>query len=153
MVLKKIVLFFIVLVLALMNVAHAANNNLKDFVPGSYQQILQANANAPFMMVVWSVTCSSCLKDMALLNKLHQSKPGLKMVMLATDGKEASSQVQAILQKSGLASVENWNYADDNPQRLQYEIDPAWFGELPRTYFFDKTHQREGVSEIGRAHV
>ena len=26
------------------------------------------------------------------------------------------------------------------------EIDPQWFGELPRTYFLDSKHQREGIS-------
>lgn len=148
MLLKKNILSFLLFVSAMMNVAQAANIDLKPFVPGSYQQILQANTNKPFMMVVWSITCSSCLKDMALLDKLHKSKPDLKVVMLATDGKEAAGQVQAILQKSGLVSVENWIYADDNTPKLQYEIDPTWYGELPRTYFFDKAHQREGVSGV-----
>ena len=120
MLLKKNILFFLLFVLALMNVAQAANTDLKPFVAGSYQQILQANANKPLMIVVWSITCSSCLKDMALLDKLHKSKPDLKIVMLATDGKEASGQIQAILQKSGLVSVENWVYADDNTSKLQY---------------------------------
>ncbi|SJM96202.1 conserved exported hypothetical protein [Crenothrix polyspora] len=148
MLLKKLVLSLLLLMVLLTNATQAGQATLKPFVPGSYQQILTETAKQPFMLVVWSITCSSCLKDMALLNSLHKSHPKLKIVMLATDGAQASAQIQATLQKNELTAVENWNYADDNSQKLQYEIDPTWYGELPRTYFFDKIHQREGISGV-----
>ncbi|WP_394752061.1 TlpA family protein disulfide reductase [Crenothrix sp.] len=148
MLLKNFVLFLLLLVPTLNNAAQTDQATLKPFVPGSYQQILTETAQQPFMLVVWSITCSSCLKDMALLNSLHKKYPKLKMVMLATDGAQASTQIQGILQKNELTTVENWNYADENSQKLQYEIDPTWYGELPRTYFFDKAHQREGISGV-----
>lgn len=147
--LKKLVVILLLLITAtLKNNAFADPGFLKSFVPGSYQQILVTSQHQPLMLVVWSITCSSCLKDMALLNQLHKSKPELKIVMLATDGLSANQQVQAILQKNELATVENWIYADDNTQGLQYEIDPTWYGELPRTYFFDQAHQRKGISGV-----
>lgn len=118
------------------------------FVPGSYQQMLASNANQPFMLVIWSVNCSSCLKDMALLSSIHQSRPELKMIMLAADELSAAEQIQQILEKNQLSEIENWVYAEENTQKLQFEIDPKWYGELPRTYFFDKTHQRTGVSGV-----
>ncbi len=118
------------------------------FVSGSYQQILVSNANRPFMLVVWSINCSSCLKDMALLSSIHKSKPELKMVMLAADELSAAEQIQQILEKNQLSDIENWVYAEENTQKLQFEIDPKWYGELPRTYFFDKGHQRTGVSGV-----
>jgi len=118
------------------------------FVSGSYQQILSSNANRPFMLVVWSINCSSCLKDMELLSSIHKNRPELKMIMLAADEPSATEQIQQILEKNQLAEIENWAYADDNTQKLQFEIDPKWYGELPRTYFFDKAHQRTGVSGV-----
>jgi hypothetical protein len=118
------------------------------FISGSYQQILTANANRPFMLVIWSINCSSCLKDMELLSSIHKSRPELKMIMLAADEPSATEQIQQILEKNQLSGIENWAYADDNSQKLQFEIDPKWYGELPRTYFFDKTHQRTGVSGV-----
>jgi len=118
------------------------------FVSGSYQQILVSNANQPFMLVIWSVNCSSCLKDMALFSSIHKSRPELKMVMLAADDLSAAEQVQQILEKNQLSDIENWVYAEENTQKLQFEIDPKWYGELPRTYFFDKAHQRAGVSGV-----
>ncbi len=125
-----------------------AETSLKPFGVGSYQQLVAAHANQPFMLVIWSLTCPSCVKDMALLNKLHQDKPTLKIVMLATDDISEAAQVQNMLTKNNLQSVENWIYAEENTQKLNYEIDPNWFGELPRTYFFDAKHQRTGVSGV-----
>jgi len=125
-----------------------AQANPSAFVSGSYQQILADNAKQPFMLVVWSVNCSSCLKDMTLLSSIHKSRPELKMIMLAADEPSATEQIQPILEKHQLSEIENWVYAEDNTQKLQFEIDPKWYGELPRTYFFDKTHQRTGVSGV-----
>ncbi|MDO9170186.1 MAG: hypothetical protein Q7U18_14000 [Methylobacter sp.] len=118
------------------------------FTSGSYQQILSSNANQPFMLVIWSINCSSCLKDMELLSNIHKSRPELNMIMLAADELSVTDQVQQILEKNQLSDIENWIYADENTQKLQFEIDPKWYGELPRTYFFDNTHQRTGVSGV-----
>ncbi len=126
----------------------AEQATLKPFVPGSYQQLLDSNANKPFMLVIWSITCSSCLKDMALLNKMHKANPNINMVMLATDDSTATEQIQQILAKNELTGLENWLFADDNPQKLRYEIDPKWYGEMPRTYFLNKKHEREGISGV-----
>jgi GH35 family endo-1,4-beta-xylanase len=68
--------------------------------------------------------------------------------MLAVDDISETDQIQAILKKNQLSDIENWGYADENTQKLQFSIDPKWYGELPRTYFFDKAHQREGVSGV-----
>jgi thiol-disulfide isomerase/thioredoxin len=138
----------VILSALLNNPASAEQPALKEFTSGSYQQILESNTNQPFMLVVWSITCSSCLKDMALLNSIHKKRPELKMIMLATDDISEIGQIQSILEKSQLSGIENWVYADDNTQKLQFEIDPKWYGELPRTYFFDKTHRREGISGV-----
>lgn len=118
------------------------------FVSGSYQQILASNANQPFMLVVWSINCSSCLKDMELLSSIHKHRPKLKIIMLAADEPSATEQIEQILAKNQLSDLENWVYSEENTQKLQYEIDPQWYGELPRTYFFNKAHQRTGVSGV-----
>ena len=128
--------------------AKAESAEVKSFVTGSYKQLLESNANKPFILVIWSITCSSCLKDMALLNKMHKANPKINMVMLSTDDASATEQVQQILTKNDLTGLENWLFADENPQKLRYEIDPKWYGELPRTYFLNKKHEREGVSGV-----
>lgn len=146
MTLNKLCSGILFLFLASLNIAAQAEQSA--FLSGSYQQILASNANKPFMLVVWSVNCPSCLKDMALLSSIHKSRPELKMIMLAADEPSATEQIQPILEKHQLSEIENWVYAEENTQKLQFEIDPKWYGELPRTYFFDKTHQRTGVSGV-----
>lgn len=126
----------------------AEQADIKPFISGSYQQILANNANHPFMLVVWSIDCPSCLKDMALLSSIHKNKPELKMIMLAADDLSATDQIQQLLKKNQLSDIENWVFADENTQKLRFEIDPKWYGEMPRTYFLDAAHQRKGVSGV-----
>jgi hypothetical protein len=146
MFLKK--LFSSLLLLLLVSFNAPVQAEPSAFTSGSYQQVLASNAGQPFMLVIWSVNCSSCLKDMALISSIHKSRPELKMIMLAADELSATEQIQQILEKNQLSDIENWVYAEENTQKLQFEIDPKWYGELPRTYFFDKTHQRTGVSGV-----
>jgi hypothetical protein len=119
---------------------------LRSFIPGSYQQILKSQADKGFMLVIWSLDCSTCIKDMELLSSIHKSRPELKIVMLSTDEPDAEPAIVKLLDKYQLADLESWVFADDNTQKLRYEIDPGWYSELPRTYFYAASHQREGVS-------
>jgi len=140
-------LLFIALAL-LTNITHAESPVLKPFTSGSYQQLLTDNADKPFIVAVWSLTCPSCIKDMAVLSAVHKAQPDIKIIMLSTDDISEAADAEKILASNQLTAVENWIYAEENTQKLQFEIDPKWYGELPRTYFFDKAHQRDGVSGV-----
>lgn len=72
--------------------------------------------------------------------------PRFKFVMLATDDLSEAGEVSKIIERQGLNGLESWIFAGDNEQKLRFEIDPAWYGELPRTYFFNSAHEREGIS-------
>ena len=42
--------------------------------------------------------------------------------------------------------TKNWSQsnranAEADEDKLRYSIDPTWYGELPRTYFYDADHQ------------
>ena len=145
---NKIFSVFILLFALSNNIVEADQSGLKPFDLGSYQEILANNADKPFLFIIWSVNCSSCLKEMPLINVIHKKNPQLKIIMLATDDISEVDQIQTILKKNHLSDVENWSYANENTQKLQFEIDPKWYGELPRSYFFAKGHQREGVSGV-----
>ncbi len=80
------------------------------------------------------------------MNELQRNRPDLNIVMLATDDVSIADQIQKVLAKNQLTNLDNWVFADKNAQRLRYEIDPKWFGELPRAYFLDKNHKRQGFS-------
>jgi thiol-disulfide isomerase/thioredoxin len=126
--------------------SEAQESFIKSFGPGSYQQILRENADQPFVLMLWSVDCPSCLKDMALVRDIQKKRPELKIVMLSTDDPNATGEVKTIISRYQLDSLENWVFGSDDAQKLRYEIDPSWYGELPRTYFFNASHQRIGKS-------
>ncbi len=124
----------------------AEQQKLKQFVSGSYQNLLAENTKKPLMLTIWSTTCSTCLQKMSLLRELQKNRTDINFVMLSTDDVSLASQVKSILSKNQLTDVESWIFADKNAQKLRYEIDPTWYGELPRTYFYNKNNERVGIS-------
>lgn len=126
----------------------ATDTTLKTFNSGSYQHLLTSYKNQPFVLIIWSINCSSCFKEMSLITKLHQQQPKLNLVMLAVNDHSVDAQINEILAEFKLNKLENWVFVEDNSVKLRFEIDPNWYGELPRTYFFNAQHQRIGISGV-----
>lgn len=127
-------------------VSHAALAEVQPFVVGSYQKLLEQQAGKAFVLAIWSVDCPSCIKDMAVLREFHAQYPQLPLLLLSTDEPAARPQVEKLLRDQQLEGLPNWQFADEDAQKLRYEIDPSWFGELPKTYFFNQEHLRVGKS-------
>lgn len=138
--------YLFIAILSMSLPVRAEQANLKHFTSGSYQQLLKEYADKPFVLMIWSISCASCLKKMPVMSELRKSMPGVNLIMLATDDASATNQVNSILTGNQLDHADNWIFADANAQKLRYEIDPKWYGEVPRTYFQNKEHQRVGVS-------
>jgi hypothetical protein len=63
----------------------------------------------------------------------------------------APSAVSAMLAQTGLVAAENWIFNDDFVERLRYEIDPRWRGDIPRTLLIARdgsTTVLEGVADL-----
>lgn len=143
---KILISFFLLSLYGISLSANAEQAQLKHFASGSYQQLLKQYAGKPIVVMIWSIHCTICLEKMPLLSELRKNKPNINLIMIATDDVSATNQVRSILNENKLDQVDNWIFADANPQKLRYEIDPKWYGEVPRTYFLDKDHQRVGIS-------
>ncbi len=126
----------------------AASAQLNTFTHGSYQHLLSQYQGKPFVLIVWSTTCPSCLKEMPLIKKLHQAHPSINLVMLTVDDAQAITQINQVLEQHQLTALPQWVFNEDNSEKLRFEIDPSWYGELPRTYFFDAHHQRTAISGV-----
>ena len=151
MLIKMIIKVFLLTssLLLLTQQAQAIQNHgseLKPFLSASFQQILDSRPDQPLMLTIWSTTCTTCMQKMPLLSELKKAWPDIHVITLSTDDIADSDAIKRILAEHDLDTAENWMFADSNVQKLRYEIDPKWFGELPRTYFIDKTRQRKGVS-------
>ena len=113
-----------------------AEQEIKPFVRGSYQKIVNARQGKPFILNFWSLTCSYCMVELEMLKKLAGKHPKLDLVLVSTDTPEEEKSVSATLAKFSLGKAEAWVFADSYTERLRFEIDKKWQGELPRSYFF-----------------
>lgn len=131
-----------------------AAQEAKPFVRGSYQSIVSARAGKPFIIGLWSLTCTNCRDDLALFGKLAKKYRDLDLVLIATDTPEQKQELARILQRYRLERTESWVFADSFVERLRYEVDPQWYGELPRTYFYDAQGQALAISgKLDRAQI
>ncbi len=132
----------------LASTVYAEEAKIHPFQTNSYQHILDSHKDKPLVLVIWSVTCSSCLSEMKQIQKIHQDNPKLNIVMLSVDGPEYRVQMQSIIAQEKLSELEQWGFSEDNSSALRYAIDSRWYGELPRTYFYNKAHKRTGISGV-----
>ena len=124
--------------------AHAAA--LRPFQAGSLDEIRQHYRERPFVLALWSLTCSYCAQELVHFASLKKKYPQFTLVLVSTDTPEAAAALTAALRGYGLEAVESWVFADNFNERLRYAIDPQWAGELPRSYLFDSAHRVRGYT-------
>jgi thiol-disulfide isomerase/thioredoxin len=95
----------------------------------------------PLIISFWSIDCPYCIDDLKKLGKALSKNTNVKLITVCVDGKESAKKAERILSQANLPKHEKYQYAEVDEDRLRYNIDPAWYGELPRTYFYDAAHQ------------
>lgn len=121
----------------------------QSFTANSLAAIQAKYAGQPFILSMWSVNwCGHCITELTMLGKAAKTHKQLPLVLVATDTLEFSAAIQQTQKRLGLARVDSWVFDDDIPERLRHVVDPAWHGELPRTYLYDAKHRREPVMGV-----
>ena len=125
---------------------------LKPFERGTWQSVLRGHAGRPVLVHFWGVTCGPCKVELPLLGKFMKDHSELAVVMISADlVPNLPGAARAMLEKAGLGSAENWIFDDGFVERLRFEIDPTWQGEIPRTLLIAKdgtVTTIEGTAEI-----
>jgi thiol-disulfide isomerase/thioredoxin len=112
----------------------AASEKLKSFERGSWQQLLHSHSGRPTLVHFWGVTCGPCKVELPQLGKFMKQHPGVDIVTIDADlVPNSDAAALSMLRSTGLASADNWMFDDGFAERLRYEIDPSWQGEIPRT--------------------
>ena len=107
---------------------------LKPFGRGSWSSVLRAHAGRPTLIHFWGVTCGPCKEELPQLGAFMRDHPDIDMVMISADlVPDLPAATKAMLQKSGLSAAENWIFGEAFVERLRFEIDPTWQGDIPRT--------------------
>ena len=81
-----------------------------------------------------------------MLKKLIKKYPKLDLVLVSTDTPEEEKDISATMAKFSLGKAESWVFADSYAERLRFEVDRKWQGELPRTYFFSAKNEVTAIS-------
>lgn len=122
--------------LVLAFVIAASNAYALDFKPyrrGAFAQLTKAHAGKPLIVHFWSVTCPPCLAELPQWAKIVAEKKAIDVVFVNTDGDEDRARAQARIEKAGLSSAAHYGFADDFVEKLYFEADNTWRGELPFT--------------------
>ena len=107
---------------------------IRPFERGSWQAIRQAHAGRPTLVHFWGVTCGPCKVELPELGQFAKAHPGIDVVMIDADlVPNTPAAVRTMVSQAGLAATENWVFGDTFTERLRYEIDPKWQGDIPRT--------------------
>lgn len=128
----------------------AAAVELKPFDENSLAALKQEQTGRPFALVLWSVTCVPCREELRLWSEWSRRYPAIEVVLVSTDPPEdhAAAERMARRYAGDNAGADLRAFAGDYAERLRWSIDPAWYGEVPRTYFFDAAHRAEAKSGL-----
>ena len=131
---KLIVAALLLLVLPVALAASPGEPDLRAFKRGSWEQLRKAHAGQATIVHFWGLTCGPCLAELPKWASAKQARSGLPLVLIDASpfGDDPGSAWTALAQ-SGLSGVENWIFADSFEERLRFEIDPHWHGEMPYT--------------------
>jgi len=122
-----------------------ASSPVYIFTQDSYKELLANNDNA-FIMVLWSLDCPPCIEELSMLGDVYHKTDNLNLVLVSTDSLSRMAEINQQLIASGLSAIDSWVFDSIPIPRLRYSIDPGWYGELPRSYFFTKNHSRKALS-------
>jgi thiol-disulfide isomerase/thioredoxin len=124
------------------------------FERGSWAKVRDSHAGQPTVIHFWGLTCAPCLTELPQWAALQAARPDLRLVLIAADPvPQDPERVTGTLARAGLGNTESWSFTDRFYERLRYEIDPAWAGELPRTVMIDRNGKATvvpGVADLAQ---
>jgi thiol-disulfide isomerase/thioredoxin len=112
----------------------ASLDSLTPFVQGSWRQLLQSHRNTPLLVHFWGITCAPCMAELPRWGVLAHEHPEAAIVFVSADPVQIDRTViEAAIVKAGIGNAENWLLSDAFAERVRYEVNPQWIGELPHT--------------------
>lgn len=107
-----------------------------DFKPygrGAFAQIAKPHAGRPLMIHFWSVTCPPCIAELPQWAKMIAERKDIDIILVNVDSDEDRARAEARAEKAGLGRAPHYGFADDFVEKLYFEADTTWRGELPFT--------------------
>jgi len=111
----------------------ASGQEIAPYARGSFDSIRKAHAGRPLVVHFWSVTCSICVAELADWGRLARETPGVDFVFVNADPENDRRRAEVRMEKAGIRQAANFAFADRFVERLYFEVDRHWEGELPFT--------------------
>jgi hypothetical protein len=109
--------------------------------------LVKPPARGERIIALWALDCAYCEPNLAALVKLQRAHPDdVQLILVATDGPAMRGAVAARLEKMHMTDYPARLYAEANPERINYLIDPDWGGETPRTLVIRADGSRTAIS-------
>jgi thiol-disulfide isomerase/thioredoxin len=136
---KRVLLAALLLLASVPLVPASHESELKPFERGSWERLLHSHAGRPTLVHFWGVTCGPCKVELPELGEFMRHHPAIDVVTISADlVPNLSAATRSMLQNAGLSSAENWIFSDGFAERLRFEVDPAWQGDIPRTMLISR---------------
>jgi thiol-disulfide isomerase/thioredoxin len=134
--------------------ASAIAGDATPFVRGSWGELRKSHLGRPAVVHFWGLSCAPCLAELPEWSKLANDRPGLDLVLIHAERLTGEPRkITATLTKAGLDGAESWMFSDFYEERLRFEIDRDWQGELPRTILIGRdgsSTSLAGTADMGR---
>jgi len=106
-----------------------------------------------WMILLWSVDCPPCFKELALVQKLANQHKNLPIIIINVDAdtydkEELSAERNNIIEQFGLQALSHYYFEEGMAAQSRFLIDSTWYGELPRSYFVESNGQFHGKSGL-----
>ena len=89
----------------------------------------------------WATWCGPCVQEFPALVQLHQryGKDGVVVMAVSADSpKDVAGKVLPFLRKQHAHFAQYLQHSKD-PQEFIDAFDPNWYGDLPRTFVYDRS--------------
>ncbi len=143
---KKLSIAFLICCCCCANGAHASS------IAFSEEQLFivkKQNMGKQWLMLLWSVDCPPCFKELAIIQKLQSQHDNLAVVVINTDADDDITKERIdIIKKFELGKLSHYHFIDGQSDQSRYIIDSNWYGELPRSYFFESNGEFHGKSGL-----
>jgi thiol-disulfide isomerase/thioredoxin len=125
--------------------------NHQAFSKPAFEKVKQQQLGKRWLMVLWSLDCPACFKELKLIQtlQLENKSKALNVIFInADDIDEVALERKQVLASYGMLEFTNFYFADGQGDLSRYQIDPQWYGELPRSYFVDEQGKFQGKSGL-----
>lgn len=140
-----LVMFSAVLILS----SFLASANESPFQPKTMNTLKERFSGQNWLIVLWSLDCPPCFKELALIQQLKQKHGKLPIVIInADDDDSLRDERTAVIKQFKLETLAHYYFTEASASTYRYKIDKHWSGELPRSYFVDAQGKFQGKSGL-----